>query len=345
MKAAWPLPIPTSDRTLKIPLLPGVTPLEAMPRLGERIGLKHLYIKRDDEGGRGGGGNKLRKFERQFADLLEQNADTVIIAAHPQSNAARELAGTAVRFGLRPLIVMKRIIARETVAFETSGNRLLLDLLGAELIEISSEEDFDEAIARVEADLRARGAKPYTLPFGASNTAGILGYADCATEILQQTLEAEGRFPDLVIVPTGSGGTHAGLMFGFARAGVSTEVLGFTILQQPADAIASVQRLLEEALRQDSENDFTPPAIQIAADALGAGYGIPTSQGLETIRLVASLEGIFLDPVYTGKAMAGLIARRATGEIDPDALVVFIHTGGLPLLFAYSDIFQSVGEQ
>jgi len=324
----------------KLDLLSNVTPLEAMPNLGERLGLSNLFIKRDDEGGRAGGGNKIRKFERQFAKILEEKYDTVLIAGHPQSNAARALAGTAVSQGLKPVIIYKNLIDRKTEAFAKSGNRLLMNLIGATLVEVPQDADFMEFANQHAASLREQGAKPFILPFGASDLLGTLGYVDCAEQILQQVRAEMGRDPDLVVVSTGSCATHAGLIAGFAAHDTATRVQGFTILKNKDDATSEVARLTQEALVAMGKETVS---FDVLVDdcALGEAYGITTPECLDAIRTTASLEGIFLDPVYSGKAMAGLISHTQQGLVGPDEIVVFVHTGGLPLLFAYADAFES----
>lgn len=322
-----------------INMLPGVTSLELMPRLGSHIGLNKLYIKRDDEGGRGGGGNKIRKFQRQFAKLISNGHDTVIMTAHHQSNAARELVGVAAQMGLSTVIVVKDVIGRKTDSFAQNGNRLLLDLLDAKLVEIPAGTDAADFVENVSLQLKASGANPFIIPFGASDPLGSMGYVDCANEILDQIHLCEGRAPDIVVVPTGSCGTHAGLAAGFAKQDVSTKTIGFTILKQKDDAVVGVETLANQILRELGEENLNFD-VNVDDCALGGGYGEITPECLEAIRLTARLEGLFLDPVYTGKAMAGLISQVKRGLIDPDQIVVFVHTGGLPLLFAYSDAFE-----
>lgn len=322
-----------------INMLPETTSLELMPRLGGYIGLNKLYIKRDDEGGRGGGGNKIRKFQRQFAKIISNGYDTVIMAAHPQSNAARELVGAAAQMGLKSIIVVKDLIDRKTVSFAQNGNRLLLDLLDAKLVEIPADIDVMGFVEELSLKLKKSGENPFVLPFGASDPLGSMGYIDCANEIIEQVRLCEGHAPDIVIVPTGSCGTHAGLTAGFAKQSVSTKTVGFTILKQKDDAIMEVERLVSQTLRELGEEKHIFD-VNVDDCALGDGYGKTTPECLEAIRLTARLEGIFLDPVYTGKAMAGLISQVKRGLIDPDQIVVFVHTGGFPLLFAYSDAFK-----
>lgn len=323
----------------RVRLLPGQSPLEPLSRLSDHLGSRKIYVKRDDEGGRGGGGNKLRKFERQFADARTKGADTFLIAAHPQSNAARELAGAAARFGLRAVIAVKDLVGRDTVPFRESGNALLLDLLGADLVWVPDEEDFSTALDRIADQLRSEGARPYVLPFGASDALGVLGYVDCAQEIIEQTNVIEGRDPDLIVVATGSGGTQAGLVAGMARTRCKTRVVGFTILKPAEEAAAAVLSLANDALALEGMNAVSASAVIVDGRARGDGYGAVTDAGIAAIRLVARLEGLFLEPVYTGKAMAGLISYLETEEMPADAVIVFVHTGGLPFLFAYPDAF------
>lgn len=325
----------------RVRLLPGRSPLEPLSRLSAHLGGRKIYVKRDDEGGRGGGGNKLRKFERQFADAQAQDADTLVIAAHPQSNAARELAGAAARFGLRAVIAVKDLVGRDTVPFKESGNALLLDLLGADLVWVPADEDFSVALSRIADQLRSEGARPYVLPFGASDALGVLGYVDCAQEIIEQTNAMEGRDPDLIVVATGSGGTQAGLVAGIAKSGSKTKVVGFTILKPAGEAASDVLRLANEALKLDRLRGVSASTVIVDGRARGGGYGAVTEAGIDAIRLMARLEGLFLEPVYTGKAAAGFISYLATEEVPSDAIVVFVHTGGLPFLFAYPDAFRA----
>jgi L-cysteate sulfo-lyase len=328
-----------ADSSPRLELIQRQSPLERMARLGDHLGRPHLFVKRDDEGGRGGGGNKLRKFERQFGQALDQGADTFVIAAHPQSNAARELVGCAVRFGFRTVVAVKELVPRETPAFRDSGNALLLELLGTEFVRVPANEEFAHALERIAVDLRRQGAKPYVLPFGASNQLGTLGYADCADEIIAQSRSMMGREPDIIGVATGTGGTHAGLLTGVVRAGVQTRVVGFEIGKFLPDAATRVRQLTDDALAVEGLGPVPEKAVVVDRRACGEGYGFVTPDGVEAIRLVARLEGLFLEPVYTGKAMAGLLSYLETEAVPKDALVVFVHTGGLPLLFAYPDAF------
>ena len=325
----------------RTPLLHLPSPLEPAPRLGAAIGAPRLYVKRDDEGGRGGGGNKLRKFERQFADAIASGADTLVLAGHPQSNAARELVGAAARFGLGTVIVSKDLIDRPTTAFEQSGNALLMSLMDARFVTLGPDDDFGEGLDRAADELRQEGARPYVLPFGATNVLGVLGYAECADEIIDQSVAAEGRAPDVVAVAAGSGGTQAGLVAGFRRRGVATRVLGFSILPDPDDARETVAALATEALALDGLGPVAPSDVAVDARARGAGYGAVTDGALDAIRLAARLEGLLLDPVYTGKVLDGLRGHLAEEPVSADSIVVLVHTGGLPLLYAYADAFNT----
>ncbi len=330
---------PNFDDSPKISLLSKVSPLEPLNNLGSKIGLPHLWVKRDDEGGPGGGGNKLRKFERQMAKAIEQGADTLVLAGHPQSNAARAIAGTGARLGMRVVIPCRTLIPPKNEPMRDNGNKFLLELLGAELRELAENETFEEGTSRIVEELKGQNAKPYVLPFGASNVDGVLGYVECANEILTQCEMKFGGAPDIVVVACGSGGTMAGLVAGFAAANVDTRVQGFTILKPAEEAQETVLILANDTLARLGANSVKSTAFDIDARALGGGYGATTDASLAMIRQCAQTEGLFLDPVYTGKAMAGLANLAQENTNLEKARIVFVHTGGLPLLFAYQQAF------
>lgn len=320
----------------RIMLLDGPTSLQALPRLTQHLGGPRLFIKRDDEGGPAGGGNKLRKFERQFAEALEQGADVIILPAHSQSNCARELAGSAAKHGLQCRIVIKDIVGRYDERYEKSGNALLMRILGVQFVEISKDQDFEDAMENVANDCRAEGLSPYILPFGASNPLGVSGYVDSGREILSQSIETFGSHPSVIAVATGSCGTQAGLVSAVLEAESATRVQGFSVLADAESAIKKVGKLANDTLGRPVPES----SIFVDGRASGGAYGRPTKEGIDAIRLLARLEGLFLDPVYTGKAMAGLIDWIPERNLDAEDTVVFVHTGGMPLLFAYGDEFQ-----
>ncbi|MCE7080905.1 D-cysteine desulfhydrase family protein [Streptomyces sp. ST2-7A] len=307
-----------------IRLSPGTypTPLEPAPRLATAIGLRpdDLWIKRDDLTGVGAGGNKLRKLEYTVGAALAGGVDTLVTTGAPQSNHARLTAAVAARLGLRAVLVL-----RGAPGVSSSGNLALDGLLGARVVR-AGEVGADALAERARAvtdELRAEGARPALIPFGGSSVLGARGYADCARELL-------GQLPDPrhVVVALGSGGTMAGLV---AVLGAPT-VLGVDVGARPdvADAVRGFAAPLVE--RSDDLSD-----LRIRADQIGAGYAAYTDEAAAALVLAARAEGLILDPIYTGRAMAGLIAAVRDGEIRPGETTVLVHTGGLPGLFGHPD--------
>ena len=308
------------DRRLPLAHLP--TPLVALDRLGAALGMPagHLFAKLDDATGLAAGGNKVRKLEYLCAEAVAQGCDTLVTGGGAQSNHARLTAAAARRLGLECTLVL----GGQPPATLT-GNLVLDHVLGAELRWVAAYEyhAVEQAIADAAADLAARGRRPYCVPIGGSTPLGALGYVRCAVEILAQAPRTE-----LVVIASGSGGTHAGLAAGL---GEHRRVLGVDVGARPGLA-AHVQDL---ASRTAALAELPPPAgeAQIDPTQIGAGYAAQTDACREAITMAARLEGLVLDPVYTGKAMAGLIAARRANRLAADARIVFIHTGGLPAIF------------
>lgn len=326
-------------RPARIPLGHAPTPLEPMERLTAELRRSgpapHLWIKRDDCTGLATGGNKTRKLEYLVADALRQGADALITWGAVQSNHVRQTAAAAARNGLACAVLLERAVERDD-DYAGSGNVLLDALLGAEIVaRLPAGSDLAAAAQDVAADLTARGRHPYVIPVGGSNPIGSLGYVDCATEIARHDV----RF-STVVHGTGSGGTQAGLLAGFASLGVDTEVLGISVSRGEEPQRRLVHELAEATLRQLG-HDGGLPAERVRVDDrfVGEGYGIPTPAMVDAVTLVARSEGILLDPVYTGKAMAGLLVNIAEGRFDPADNVVFVHTGGSVGLFAYRSAF------
>ena len=317
----------------KVKLLNRKSSLEFLPNLSEHLGTR-IYVKRDDEGGRGGGGNKLRKYERIIADAISQNCDTLIIAGHKQSNAARELVGAACQLGLKSIVVSKEMIPIQNPTFNQNGNALLMSLMNAKIIDINEDDDFMDEMKKIANNIENEGKKAYLIPFGGSNLLGALGYVDCANEILDEFNELNIGEPSFIVTPTGSGGTQAGLVAGCAIRKVKTKVIGFSVLHKDKTIQEIVARLSNEII-EAIDFDKSKLNFEVNVDFVGKGYGIPTKQGIKSIKILAELEGLFLCPVYTGKAMAGLIEYIKTGKITKDDTIVFIHTGGMPLVHAY----------
>lgn len=316
-----------------VKLLLNKSSLEFLPRLTEYLGGPKIYMKRDDEGGRSGGGNKLRKYERIIGDAIANNCDTLIIAGHFQSNAARELVGSACQLGLKSIVVCKELIPNQNTTFLQNGNALLMNLMGAEIVTINKADDFLKEMQNVAKQVSKKGGKPYIIPFGGSNLLGSLGYVECVDEIKEQSqIEA-----DYIFTPIGSGGTQAGIIAGIVKNEMKTNVVGISVLHKTEVASKIVEDLTNETLNYFGLDKIKSEKVIIDDNFIGQGYGITTKESIETIKLFAKIEGIFLDPVYTSKAMTGLIDHIKTGKIKSNETVIFIHTGGAPLIYAYYD--------
>jgi D-cysteine desulfhydrase len=309
-----------SDPIVELGTFP--TPVEPAPRLARAIGLgpDDLWVKRDDLTGLGGGGNKIRKLEWTVGAALAEGADTLVTTGAPQSNHARLTAAAAARAGLDAVLVL-----RGSPGASRSGNLALDGLFGARLAWAGDVDQagLDAAAAEVCEQLRKGGARPALIPFGGSSTLGARGYVRCGEELRAQ-------LPGLrtVVVALGSGGTAAGLV---ASLG-SEAVLGVDVgaLADPATAVVRFAApLTSEAL--------TPERLRVRRDQVGDGYAALTGPVREALRLAARTEGLVLDPTYTGRALAGLVAAVRDGDVRPGERTVFVHTGGLPGLFGHAE--------
>ena len=323
-------------------LLSGPTPIERLARLEHVLAgdaAPPLFVKRDDIMGVGGGGNKLRKLEFLIADAQAQGCDTFVTTGGRQSNHARLSAAASARAGLACELVLADLVDRDDESYRRNGNILLDGLFGARLHHVTGDTD-TLAFARARAeDLRAEGRKAYVVGAGGSSPIGCLGYAACAHEILAQEAALGLRF-ERIVIPNGSAGTHAGLAAGFAAAGEDPRrVQSYTVLAPLAQAQAATRDLARETLKLlDPDAALADDDILVLGGQRGEGYGIPTAAMLEAVRLVARAEGLLLDPVYGGKAFAGLIAAIRSGEARGPSL--FVMTGGVPGLFAYEPAFR-----
>lgn len=306
------------------------TPLEPAPRLAEAIGLGRddLWIKRDDLTGFGGGGNKVRKLERLAADALACDATVLLTSGGPQSNHARVTAAAARKIGLRAVLVL----AADDDGGMT-GNVALDSLLGAEVIWAGplDPDALDAVVIGVGEDLKASGERPYVVPLGGSNALGAGAYLDAAGELEEQAAGVAH-----VVVAAGSGGTMAGLVAGLGR----DRVLGVDV-----GAVSDVPERVA-GLCGDLMGAAAPLAadLRMRTDQVGDGYGKLTPAARDALRTAARTEGLLLDPVYTGKALAGLIAAVADGSIAQGEKTVFVHTGGLPGLFGHAFAAELVRE-
>ncbi|KUL94187.1 hypothetical protein DK26_18545 [Bosea sp. WAO] len=331
----------SSERTrVELATLP--TPLEQLTRLSREL-RRHgpapaIWIKRDDCTGFAGGGNKARKLEYLVAEALQQGADVLVTMGALQSNHARQTAAAAARHGLGCVLLLADAVADRSEAYHTNGNQLLDRIFGAQIRFLAAGEDGMAVAAETMSALAAQGRKPYFIPVGGSNALGSLAYREALLELAVQARE-KGLGLDHLIVATGSGGTHAGILAGVEDAGLSCRVHGISVSRSAEEASGIVSVLVREIFELEGRQRGVKAGLEIDDSHIGTGYGQPTTTMVEAVELVARTEGILLDPVYTGKAMAGLLALIRSGAIAPTESVVFWHTGGAPGLFAYPEVF------
>ncbi|MBS0880689.1 D-cysteine desulfhydrase [Pantoea sp. JGM49] len=314
----------------RLELLGAPTPLEHLPRLSDYLG-RDIFIKRDDFTPVAMGGNKLRKLEFLAADALREGADVLLTAGAIQSNHVRQTAAVAARLGLKCVALLENPIGTISENYLTNGNRLMLDLMDVEVVMVDALHNPTEQLAEQAERLEAQGFRPYIVPVGGSNALGALGYVECAQEIAHQS-EGVVDFA-AVVVASGSAGTHAGLAVGLEQLLPDTELVGVTVSRK-VDAQLPVVERIRSALAEQLEVQTHAP-ITLWDDYFAPRYGEPNDEGMEAVKLLARLEGIMLDPVYTGKAMAGLIDGIAQNRFRREGPLLFIHTGGAPALFAY----------
>ncbi|MFT7286115.1 MAG: L-cysteate sulfo-lyase [Halieaceae bacterium] len=316
------------------------TPLEPLPRLSRELGGPNIWIKRDDCTGLAGGGNKTRKLEFLMADALERGADTIITQGATQSNHARQTAAIAAKMGMACHVLLEDRLGSTDGGYNHNGNVFLDQLYGASLSRHRGGADMNLAMEEIAAELAERGSKPYIIPGGGSNPVGALGYVNCALELLYQA-NGSGLRMDLVVHGTGSAGTQAGLVVGFAGSNSGVPVLGIGVRAPKPLQEENVFRLAEQTANYIGlAGTVARDQVQANCDYVGEGYGIPTAGTIEAIELFARTESILLDPVYSGKGAAGLIDLIRGGHFKKDQNIVFIHTGGSQALFAYVDAFN-----
>ena len=313
------------------------TPLEFLPRFTEHLGGPNIYVKRDDCTGLATGGNKTRKLEFLMGEALAKGATAVVTQGAVQSNHARQTAAAAARLGLKCELVLERRVAEADAAYRNSGNVLLDRLFGAHLREVPAGMDMDTEMQAVAEELERQGETPYIIPGGGSNPVGALGYVGCALELLTQA-NRQGMVIDHVVHATGSTGTQAGLLAGLKASHAGVPLLGIGVNaprevqeQRVFDLAAATAELLGAAGAVKRED------VIANCDYVGAGYGVPTEAMNDAVLTLARLEGLLFDPVYSGKALAGLIDLVREGRFDGAENIVFVHTGGSAGLFAYVD--------
>jgi len=323
-------------------LLEGPTPIQKLSRLSQLPDMNgcNLYVKRDDLTGLGGGGNKLRKLEFLLGQALAEGADTLVTWGGYQSNHARLTAAVAAQQGLACELILTPSAVRTDDDFRHNGNVILDSLFGAKPHRLPLGVVPDGYAAELVEKLRHEGKKPFVMPLGGSSPRGSLGYTACAAEILRQADALDMHF-DRIIVPNGSAGTHAGLLAGLTLARSSTEITGYSVLAiQDQAATMTLEKTRQVLQLLDPGATLAESSVRVDGRQRGDAYGAPTEAMLEAVRLLASHEGLLTDPVYGGKAFAGLLAAIRAGEYPAASNVLFVMTGGLPGIFAYRSAFD-----
>lgn len=327
------------DAFPRIRLFDAPTPIQRLERVEQALGLSgpRLFAKRDDLMGLGGGGNKLRKLEFLLGAAIDQRCDTFVTTGALQSNHARLSAAAAARMGLAAELMLVDTVPRDDPAYRRNGNQLLDGLFGATVHVLPRGADALAAAHARAGQLRAEGRTPYVVGAGGSSPVGALGYAACAAEIRAQEAELGLSFRTIVVA-NGSHGTHAGLAAGMAAAGDDPRrILSFTVLADLEEAERGTHALANETLALLGGAALPRDALRVDGSQRGEAYGVPTEAMLAAVRLMARREGLLIDPVYSGKAFAGVLAGLAKGRFDGD--VLFVMTGGTPGLFAYRPAF------
>ena len=316
------------------------TPIERLEHFSAALGGPQIWIKRDDQLGLTPGGNKTRKLEFLVADALAQGADTLITCGAPQSNHCRLTLSAAIKEGLKcRMVIEERVEGSYDV--DASGNNFLFRLMGVEdVVVVPGGSDLGAAMQKVAADLARAGRKGYVIPGGGSNALGGLGYVACAQELQQQLFEHDLQL-DRVIVGSGSSGTHGGMVAGFLGNHIDIALTGVGVSRDPQEQAPLVRREAQ-AVCDLLELGVTVPEekVHCVGGYWQPKYSVPNDAMIEAVRLMARTEGILLDPVYTGKIVAGLIGMVQNGAVRADETVLFLHTGGMPSLFAYEDVLR-----
>lgn len=313
----------------------GTTPIEFLENFTKALGGPNIYIKRDDLLGLTAGGNKTRKLEFLVADALNQGADTLITCGAVQSNHCRLTLAAAVKEGMKCRLVLEERV-KDSYNPDASGNNFLFNLLGVEKIKVvPGGSNMMEAMQEVADEVAKEGRKAYIIPGGGSNEIGSTGYVACAQEILQQVFDL-GINIDQVVCASGSGGTHSGLLTGLYGNNSNIPVTGISVNRKKDVQEELIYNLVQKTAKHVGINYEIPrEAVTVFDEYVGPGYSLPTSEMVEAVQMLARTEGILLDPVYTGKTMAGLIGLVRKGYFKKDENILFVHTGGSPALYAY----------
>ena len=317
------------------------TPLERLDRLTAELGGPEIWIKRDDCTGLSTGGNKTRKLEFLMAEAQTEGADMVMTQGATQSNHARQTAAFAAKLGLGCHILLEDRTGSNNANYNGNGNVLLDHLHGATTAKYAGGVDMQPAMEEEAAKLRQAGRKVYIIPGGGSNPTGALGYVNCAFELVGQAND-RGLALDHIVTATGSAGTQAGLVVGLQAINAQIPLLGFGVRAPQTKQEENVFALAQKtAAKLGCPDVVKREDVRADCNYVGAGYGIPRDDTIEAVRMFAELEGILLDPVYSGKGAAGLIDYCRKGKFKKGERVVFLHTGGSAALFGYDQVFSS----
>lgn len=322
----------------------GKTPLEFLPRFTQALGGPNIFVKRDDLLGLTSGGNKTRKLEFLVADALAQGADTLITCGAVQSNHCRLTLAAAVKEGLQCRLVLEERVPNSYDP-QASGNNFLFRLLGVEKTEVvPGGSDMKAAMGKEAEELAAMGRKGYIIPGGGSDPIGATGYVACAQELQEQLFEQE-QVIDRLLVASGSSGTHAGLLTGFEGCNMNIPIVGIGVSRDPQDQEPLVFDLAQKTAEWVGVNQaISREKVVTFGDYWRPKYSVPNKKMVEAVNMLAQTEGILLDPVYTGKTMAGLIDLSRQGYFRKDENILFVHTGGSPGLYAYEQTILGLRE-
>lgn len=317
------------------------TPIQRLRRLSEYLEGPTIWIKRDDLLGFAGGGNKVRKLDYLVADALASGADTLITCGAVQSNHCRLTAAAAAIEGMRCQLVLEERVPNSYDPNAT-GNNMLFDLLDVERVEVVPKgADLRAAMRRLADDLKGDGRNGYVIPVGGSTPLGALGYVACAQEIEGQAFQRSIAF-DTVVCASGSSGTHTGLLAGARAANGRARVVGISVSRGRQEQVDLVRTHTQATLAlMGLDLAIAAEDVVVFDEYVGPGYSLATPAMVEAVELLARLEGVLLDPVYTGKAMSGLIDLVRRRRLGKDQHVLFVHTGGVPALYAYRSMFTS----
>lgn len=319
----------------------GNTPIEYLPHFSKALGdVVNIYIKRDDLLGLTAGGNKTRKLEFLMADALQKGADTIITCGAVQSNHCRLTLAAAVKEGLACHLVLEERV-KNSYNKDANGNNFLYRLLGADGYKVvDGGSDIMQAMEELAEELKSCGKRPYIIPGGGSNEIGALGYVSCAQEIMGQMFE-QGLTFDSLVCASGSAGTHAGLLVGMEGNRMEMPIVGISVNRKKDVQEKVVHGLTQKLIKKLNLNfEIAKSKVTVFDDYVGDGYSLPTKAMVEAVNMLAKTEGILLDPVYTGKAMSGFIDLIRKGYFAQGSDVLFLHTGGSPALYSYTEVIN-----